>query len=147
MMPSPADRGADSAQAAPKGARRTIGEQILEAADRPLLALSLGAVTLYLLELRGIVAPLGPARDISAGVDAIFIIDVLLKVAVMRGRYLRSAWLVTDVLSCLPGISLLVNVPWLMAVQFTRMFRVLRVLRGLRVLLSLQFIPSLARIA
>jgi class 3 adenylate cyclase len=111
------------------------------------LALALGAVVLYLLELRGVVTSTGPARVVSAVLDALFITDVLFKIAVMRGRYLRSAWIVTDILSCLPGVSLLANVPWLMAVQFTRMFRVLRVLRGLRVLRSLQFMPSLARIA
>jgi adenylate cyclase len=122
-------------------------EKVIEAADRPLLALALGAVVLYLLELRGVVTSTGLARIVSTALDALFITDVLLKVAVMRGRYLRSAWLVTDVLSCLPGISLLANVPWLMAVQFTRMFRVLRVLRGLRVLRSLQFMPTLARLA
>lgn len=122
-------------------------ERIVEAADRPLLVLALGAVALYLLELRGVIAPTGPATVVSAVLDALFVTDVLVKIAVMRGRYFRSAWIVTDVLSCLPGISLLANVPWLMAVQFTRMFRVLRVLRGLRVLRSLQFMPSLARIA
>ena len=97
--------------------------------------------------MRGVLTSTGAARYVSVILDVLFIADVLLKIAVLRGRYLRSAWLVTDVLSCLPGISLLANVPWLMAVQFTRMFRVSSVLRGLRVLRSLQFMPSLARLA
>jgi adenylate cyclase len=134
-------------QASAPQPQRSPFERIIEAADRPLLVLAIGAVALYLLELRGVVDSSGLARDVSAILDALFIADVLLKIAVMRGRYLRSAWLVTDVLSCLPGISLLAKVPWLMAVQFTRMFRILRVLRGLRVLRSLQFMPSLARLA
>jgi class 3 adenylate cyclase len=122
-------------------------ERVIEAADGPLLVLALAAVALYLLELRGLVAPAGPVWVVSAVFDALFIIDLLLKIVVMRGRYLKSAWLVTDVLSCLPGIALIANVPLLVAVQFTRLFRVLRVLRGLRVLRSLQFMPALTRLA
>jgi class 3 adenylate cyclase len=122
-------------------------ERLIESADKPLLALAIVAVILYLLELRGIVSPSGHARIVSIALDMLFIVDVLLKLIVRRRRYLRSAWLMTDILSCLPGILLLANVPWLQAVQFTRLFRVLRVLRGLRVLRSLQFMPSLARVA
>ncbi len=140
-------RGTETHPVASARTQRLSLEGLIEAADRPLLVLALGAVALYLLELRGVIASAGPARVVSAVIDAFFITDVLLKVAVIRKRYLRSAWLVTDVLSCVPGISLLANVPWLMAVQFTRMFRILRVLRGLRVLRSLQFMPSLARLA
>ncbi len=121
--------------------------QVIELADRPLLVLALGAVALYLLELRGVVDSSGPVRYVSAALNVVFVVDLLLKIAVGRGRYLRSAWVVTDVLSCLPGISLLANVPWLLAIQFTRIFRVLRILRGLRVLRSLQFMPTLAGLA
>jgi hypothetical protein len=121
-------------------------EKAIEAADKPLLILAIVAVVLYLLELRGIVSLTGLARIVSIGLDMLFISDVLLKLMVRRGRYLRSAWLMTDILSCLPGILLLANAPWLQALQFTRLFRVLRVLRGLRVLRSLQFMPSLARV-
>ncbi len=129
---------------------RSLGstiERIIEAADKPLLALAFVAVGLYLLELRGLVQEAGPVRVVSCGIDAVFVADFLLKIGFMRGRYLRSAWLATDLLSCLPGVLLLANVPWLQAVQFTRLFRVLRVLRGLRVLRSLQFLPPLARLA
>ena len=111
------------------------------------MALAIIAVVLYLLELRGLVSPSGPARAASISLDMLFILDVSLKLIVRRGRYLRSAWLMTDILSCLPGILLMANAPWLQALQFTRLFRVLRVLRGLRVLRSLQFMPSLARVA
>lgn len=127
--------------------RRFSFDKIIEAFDKPLLVLAIVAVVLYLLELRGIVSSTGPARIISILLDMLFILDVMLKFIVRRGRYIRSAWLMTDILSCLPGILLLANVPWLQAVQFTRLFRVLRVLRGLRVLRSLQFMPALSRVA
>jgi len=122
-------------------------EQVIEAADKPLMVLALLAVCIYLLELRGVISPAGPARFVSMVLDGLFIVDVLLKVVTLRGRYLASAWIVTDILSCLPGVVLLANLPWLQAVQFTRLFRVLRVLRGLRVLRSLQFMPALAQLA
>jgi len=122
-------------------------ERLIEAADRPLLLLALVAVAIYLLELRGLLQQAGPIRLVSMVIDSIFVADFLLKLGFMRGRYLRSAWLVTDLLSCLPGVLLLANLPWLQAIQFTRLFRVLRVLRGLRVLRSLQFIPSFAHLA
>jgi class 3 adenylate cyclase len=122
-------------------------ERLIEAADKPLLILAIIAVVLYLVELRGLVSPSGPVRVVSIALDMLFIIDVLLKLIIRRSRYLRSAWLMTDILSCLPGILLLANAPWLQALQFTRLFRVLRVLRGLRVLRSLQFMPSLAHVA
>jgi adenylate cyclase len=122
-------------------------EKVIEAADKPLLILALIAVGLYLLELRGIVRQAGPAKVVSLAIDLVFIVDVLLKILFVRGRYLRSAWLVTDILSCMPGVLLLANLPWLQAIQFTRLFRVLRVLRGLRVLRSLQFMPSFAHLA
>ena len=137
----------DSAQTGTPHPSQSSLERIIEAADRPLLVLALCAVALYLLGLREVIGPSGLTQDVSVVIDAVFIGDVLLKIAVLRGRYLRSAWLVTDVLSCLPGISFLANVPWLAAIQFTRIFRVLRVLRGLRVLRSLQFMPSLSRLA
>jgi class 3 adenylate cyclase len=121
--------------------------RLIEAFDKPLLGLALIAVALYLLELRGLVPEAGPARLVSLLIDLCFLLDILLKLVTRRGRYLRSAWLMTDVLSCLPGILLLANVPWLQAVQFARLFRILRVLRGLRVLRSLEFLPSLSRMA
>jgi class 3 adenylate cyclase len=132
---------------APSRAPHSSIEKIIEAADKPLLLLAIAAVALYLLESRGIVSSSGPARIVSIVLDMLFVLDVVLKAAFRRRRYLRSAWLMTDILSCLPGILLLANVPWLQAVQFTRLFRVLRVLRGLRVLRSLQFMPSLALVA
>ncbi|HUX42467.1 MAG TPA: adenylate/guanylate cyclase domain-containing protein [Rectinemataceae bacterium] len=119
----------------------------IESLDKPLLLLSVLAVVLYLLELKGIATDTGIVRVLSLLVDACFVVDVLLKLAFRRGRYLRSAWFMTDLLSCLPGILLVANVPWLQAIQFARLFRVLRVLRGLRVLRSLQFLPSLSRAA
>jgi adenylate cyclase len=122
-------------------------ERLVESADAPLLALALFSALLYLLELRGWVPSAGPALVASILIDLLFFLDLLVKVAVKRGRYLRSAWLMTDILSCLPGIMLAVNVPWMQALQFARLFRVLRVLRGLRILRSLQFMPSLAHTA
>ena len=82
---------------------RSVPEKIIEAADKPLLALAVVAVGLYLLELRGLLAQSGPARVVSLSLDALFIVDFLLKLIFLRGRYLRSAWVATDFLSCLPG--------------------------------------------
>lgn len=126
---------------------RSVPEKIIEAADKPLLALAVVAVGLYLLELRGLLAQSGPARVVSLSLDALFIVDFLLKLIFLRGRYLRSAWVATDFLSCLPGLVLFMNMPWLQAVQLARMFRVLRVLRSIRLLRSLQFLPALAQAA
>jgi adenylate cyclase len=142
------DVGAETARRSKgrKGEHQSF-DSIIEAFDKPLLVLSIIAVALYLLELRGVLDPGGSVRIVSIILDMLFTLDVLLKLIVRRGRYVRSAWLMTDVLSCLPGILLLAHVPWLQALQFTRLFRVLRVLRGLRVLRSLQFMPSLAQVA
>jgi class 3 adenylate cyclase len=131
----------------PRGTLRDLPGRIIEWADKPLLALTVLAVVLYLLELRGLFALSGPIRVLSLCLDALFIADFLMKVIFLRGKYLRSAWIVTDLLSCLPGVVLLGNMPWLQAVQLARVFRVLRVLRSVRVLRSLKFLPALAQMA
>jgi len=125
----------------------SIAESIIERADKPLLALAIVAVGLYLLELRGLLSLSGPVRVISLILDALFLADFLMKLSVLHGRYLGSAWIAADLLSCLPGLVLLLNMPWLQAVQMARVFRVLRVLRSIRVLRSLQFLPALAQLA
>jgi len=75
---------------------RSVPERIFEAADKPLLALAVVGVWLYLLELHGFVAPSGAARTISFSLDALFVADFLLKVLFLRGRCLHSAWIATD---------------------------------------------------
>ena len=110
-----------------------------------MLGLALAAVALYLLELRGLVNPEGPARGVQIAIDIIFVVDTVAK-AVTRGRsYLTSAWIVIDVVSCLPAIALFANAPFFAAIRFTRIFRMLRVLRGIRLLGAMRLVPALKR--
>lgn len=121
--------------------------RVLEALDTPLLALALVAVALYLLELRGIVDAAGPVRWLAMGIDVLFVADTAAKLAVQRRRYLTSAWILVDVLSCLPAIALLAHVPFFEAIRFTRVFRFLRVLRSVRMLRALHLVPAPQRFA
>ncbi len=125
--------------------RSLLAERIIDRLDRPLVVLAIVAVVVYLLQLRGIMRAHAVGSSLAMGLDAVFLIDLALKLVVLRGRYLRSAWVLVDVFSCLPALTWLVGVPWMRALRFTRLFRILRVLRGLRVLRSLQHLPGLAR--
>lgn len=131
----------------PPPAAPSLASRLLERSDRPLLYLALAAVGLYLLELRGLVAPDGWARVASIAIDAIFVADVVIKIATQGRRYLTSAWVLVDLLSCLPAVALLAHVPLFEALRFTRLFRFLRVLRSVRLLRALHLVPALQRFA
>jgi class 3 adenylate cyclase len=120
---------------------------VVDALDRPLLFVAAAAVALYLLELRGVVDPKGPARALSIALDLVFVADVTLKIAAQGRRYLTSAWSLVDLLSCLPALALLGHLPFLDAIRFTRLFRFLRVLRSVRVLRAMHSVPALQRFA
>jgi len=111
-------------------------ERWIERSDGPMLALAAVAVLIYLAELRGLWAGLdieGPYRAVALAIDLAFLIDLVLKVSVLRGRYLRSPWFVIDLISAVPVLSWLTHgMAALEGVRFLRGFRFFRVLRTLR---------------
>jgi class 3 adenylate cyclase len=139
--------------------RRERLERCIERMDKPLLALAIVTVLLYLLELRGHVQDRAwePAYHHTVhAIDLVFVADLLLKVAVLRGEYVRKPWFVVDLLSCLPAlggvVSLLAALGWVavpapgvQAIRIVRALRLFRVLRTLRMLRMLQAVPAVGR--
>lgn len=120
-------------------------ESLIEAMERPLLGLAVVAMVLDLIDLG---APTGPMATRSVtlltfAIDAIFVFDLVLKIAAYRRSYTDSPWFLVDLLSGLPLLDTLANrVLPLRAFRFFRGFRILRVFRGLRVLRALRTIPA-----
>jgi adenylate cyclase len=124
-------------------------EQWLEASEQPMLLLAMVAVAGYLAELSGGFVALGVEQawaPVGLALDLVFLLDLVAKVAILRGRYLTSPWFVVDFVCTVPVLSALSLVPSTFAgLRFVRAFRVLRVLRtlrGLRSLRMLQFATS-----
>lgn len=126
-------------------------EQWLEASERPMLALAVVAVAGYLLDLGQGFAALGlePAwHAVGFGIDVLFLVDLCVKAAILRGRYLAGPWFLVDVICTVPvfaGLELLPST--LYGLRFVRAFRVLRVLRTLRGLRSLRMLQFAAQTA
>src|SRR5512135_599629 len=118
-------------------------EALIEAMDRPLLALAVVTMALYLIDLRGLFAG---ARMVYLVlmmlIDFVFIFDLVLKLWTLGKDYVHTPWSLIDLLSCLPVLDILANgvLPF-RAIRFIRGFRILRILRGLRVLRALRQIP------
>lgn len=70
--------------------------------------------------------------------DAILVLDLVVKLAVLGRRYWSSPWFAIDALSCLPALNLLPG-----ASSALRTMRALRVLRALRLMRTFQVLQTL----
>jgi adenylate cyclase len=121
----------------------------LDQVEAPMLWLAAFAIVIYLGELKGLWMSLGlfdVYRGVALAVDAIFVIDVLVKVWALRMPYVRSPWFAIDLISALPIVASLSAIPDLVhGLRFMRgfrMFRMLRTLRWLRKLPGLRGLKS-----
>lgn len=123
--------------------RQRIGA-LIEAADRPLIGLAVVAVALYLADLAGLFADPATWRvyaAISLCFDIVFFADLVVKLVVLRGPYIKSAWFIVDLVAALPLLSALTLLPNAMhGLRFVRTFRILRALRLLRVMRNLRIL-------
>lgn len=132
-MDAPPDKTA--LQPAPSGA-----ERLIERMDAPLLVLALVAVVLYLADLQGLGhgGPTGVALHVvSRVIDVLFVADLVLKLVVLRRKYLLSPWALIDFVSTLPVLELLEVVGGLSGAHFIRVFRFFRILRTMRMVRAL----------
>ena len=66
-------------------------------------------------------------------IDAIFVIDLVLKAATLRSPYLRGPWFLIDLLSSLPILGAMAAAPTVVQrLRFVRAFRFFRILPTLR---------------
>jgi adenylate cyclase len=119
-------------------------ERLIEVMDRPLLALAIASMGLYLIDLHGLMVPARAVYLLATFlIDSIFVVDLMLKLRVEGMGYVRTPWFLIDLLSCLPLLDVVANgIPGLRAIRFVRGFRILRILRGLRILRALRTIPA-----
>ena len=133
-----------SSQDAPRRARL---RKLVERTETPVLLLAAIAVAIYLGDLAGFWADHGLAGATSilaAALDVIFVIDVVLKVAVLGRPYVRTGWFFIDLVSALPVVATLGGAPAAMrGLRFVRGMRVFRLLRSLRSLRVLRSMPGL----
>lgn len=115
--------------------------RLIEASDGPMLVATVFAVAAYLAQLAGLWPMLGldsAYRGFSLVVDLVFLADLLLKVTILRGPYLRSPWFLVDLVAALPVLGSLPRMPDAIAalrvVRTLRFFRLLRTVRMVRVL-------------
>jgi hypothetical protein len=126
-------------------------ERWLEASERPMLGLAVVAVAGYLVDLGHGFAAFGAEsawHGVGFAIDVLFLVDLCVKAAVLRGRYLAGPWFLVDVICTVPvfaGLELLPST--LYGLRFVRAFRVLRVLRTLRGLRSLRMLQFAAQTA
>lgn len=110
--------------------------------DKPILALAAISVGLYLADLQDIWsrAELGGAyRVLDLAIDCIFLFDLILKIAALRGPYLKSPWFFIDAVSTLPILSAIASMPeFVESLRFVRGFRMFRILRSSRILSAIQ---------
>lgn len=118
-------------------------EALIEVMDRPLLALAVVTMVLYLIDLRGLFAGARMAYFVLMMlIDFVFLFDLVLKLRTLGKGYVHTPWFLIDLLSCLPVLDILANgVLPLRAIRLIRGFRILRILRSLRVLRALRQIP------
>jgi class 3 adenylate cyclase len=115
-------------------------ERLIERLDAPLLVLALVAVVLYLADLQGLGhgGALGVALHVvSRVIDVIFVADLVLKLSVLRRKYVLSPWALIDFISSLPALELLEVVGGLSGARFIRVFRFFRILRTMRMVRAL----------
>lgn len=113
-------------------------ERWLDKVETFMLFLAFIAVTLYMMELLGTWSALGVEKEyniVSFVIDLTFVINLLVKIVVLRNNYLNSPWFVIDLISSLPILAYLTLLPGSFeALRFVRGFRLFRALRALRML-------------
>ena len=122
-------------------------QEWIDRSERPLLLLAAIAVAIYLVDLQGLWLAWGlrsPYLAVALFIDVIFVVDLVVKIAVLRRGYLTSPWFLIDVLCAVPILSTVAAAPSvLQGLRFVRMFRILRALRLLRVLRTLRVLRFL----
>jgi class 3 adenylate cyclase len=128
---------------APMGRLRTL----VERSEALVLVLAAVSVGIYLGALTGFWEDIGlkpVAIAVGATLDLVFVIDLVLKVAVLGRPYLRTGWFVIDLVSALPVLNTLsVARDALRGLRFLRGLRVFRLLRSLRSLRMVRSMPGL----
>lgn len=122
-------------------------EALIERSEQPMLWLAATAVIIYLMELKGFWVSFDIEQSylyVALAIDLMFLIDLVVKVALFRGSYVKSPWFLIDLFSTLPILAHLTMVPLrgLRFVRTFRLFRVLRALRALRVLRTLRVLDT-----
>ena len=119
--------------------KKSGGERFLESSNKPILVLAILAIVLYILELFRVVprSLMTPFMWINFLIDFIFLVDLVLKCAVLGRSYLRSPWFLIDFISTLPIISSTLELlgaigPQLQVTRVARGARVARVARVAR---------------
>ena len=82
-------------------ARRAWMVALTERSELPMLALAAFTVALYMADLQGVWDAYGLEQaylTVAFVIDLIFVGDLVVKAVVLRGRYLRTAWFVVDLL-------------------------------------------------
>jgi class 3 adenylate cyclase len=104
--------------------------------EAPLLVLAGVAVAIYLGDITSLWARWGvqaPMDGLSLVIDLVFVTDLVLKIVVFRGAYLKTGWFFIDLVSSLPVLATLAAAPnALRAFRFVRSLRIFRLLRSLR---------------
>ncbi len=119
--------------------------KFLDAAERPLLVAAGLAVGLYLGDLAGAWLALGVSDAVSvvgAVLDAVFVLDLVLRLVSGRLAYVRTPWFVVDLVCALPALTTFGGPTLLEGLRFVRMFRLLRALRLLRSLRVLRVLRA-----
>lgn len=114
-------------------------EKLLERTNKPILALAIFAIVLYILELFRVVpcSLLLPFLWINFLIDFIFLLDLLAKCSILGRNYLKSPWFFIDLISTLPIISSAFELmgamgPQLQATRVARGARIARIARVTR---------------
>jgi len=124
--------------------RERIAHQF-DRSDRWMLMLAAVAVGIYMADLRGVWRTLDVQRGyelVALFIDSVFVVDLLLKLHLLRKHYARSVWFLIDFLSALPILASAAVLPsafaGLRVARGIRLFRMLRMLRTLRVLRAIR---------
>src|SRR5262249_28589128 len=85
-------------------------ERLIEPMDRPLLVLAVVTMGVCLFDLRGWLG-LGSSglTLVSLAIDAVFVVDLALKLIAYGTSYVQSPWFLIDLISCLPMLDVLAN--------------------------------------
>ena len=123
--------------------------RIFERIENPMLILAGLAICLYLGNLIGIWAKMNLESVYfwaALSIDIVFVLDLVIKISIQRGEYLRSPWFLIDLISTLPIVDALITLPassqGFRFVRGFRLFRVMRTLRTLRMLRALNLLTT-----
>ena len=82
--------------------------RIFERIENPMLILAGLAICLYLGNLIGIWAKMNLESVYfwaALSIDIVFVLDLVIKISIQRGEYLRSPWFLIDLISTLPIVG------------------------------------------